>query len=89
MKPKILVIDDDAFNLDVLSYMINEIGYESEYAHDGSEALFKIQERVSNFKENGGPPMYRIIFIDYSMPEMDGPTVSREIYRLFADDEKI
>ena len=33
--------------------------------------------------------MYKIIFLDYSMPEMDGPTVSREIYRLFADDEKI
>ena len=27
--------------------------------------------------------MYRIILLDYSMPEMDGPQVATEIRRLF------
>ena len=26
--------------------------------------------------------MYKIIFLDYSMPDMDGPQVSAEIYRM-------
>lgn len=89
MMPKILVVDDDSFNINVLQSMIKDIGYESESALDGIEALSKIMERVSNFKENGGPPMYKIILLDYSMPEMDGPTTSREIYRLYADDKNI
>ena len=42
MMPKILVVDDDAFNIDVLQSMIKDIGYESECALDGSEALSKI-----------------------------------------------
>ena len=29
--------------------------------------------------------MYRIIFLDYSMPEMDGPQVSLEIYRILGE----
>ena len=74
--PKILVVDDDAMNIKVISSMLNDIGYESDSAMDGQEALSKIIERASNFKEAGGPPMYKIILLDYSMPEMDGPTVA-------------
>ena len=33
--PKILVVDDDAMNIKVLSSMLNDIGYESDIAMDG------------------------------------------------------
>ena len=72
--PKILVVDDDVMNIQVLSAMLLDIGYESESAMSGRQALSKINDRVSNFKEVGGPPMFEIILLDYSMPEMDGPT---------------
>ena len=87
--PKILVVDDDAMNIEVLSAMLLDIGYESESAMDGKEALSKIKERVSNFKEFGCPPMYKIILLDYSMPEMDGPTVAQTLQKLFADEKTI
>lgn len=31
--------------------------------------------------------MYKIIFLDFSMPEMDGPQVSMEIYRMLGEEQ--
>ena len=31
--------------------------------------------------------MYKIIFLDYSMPEMDGPQVSLEINRILGEEQ--
>ena len=30
--------------------------------------------------------MYKIIFLDYSMPDMDGPQVSRELKHIFMEE---
>ena len=40
----------------------------------GDEALRMIKARVRE-----GQVMYKALFVDYSMPEMDGPTFTREL----------
>ena len=64
--------------------MLEEYGYQNDSALDGELALRKIKERITKFKEDG-TAIYKIIFLDYSMPEMDGPMVVQEIHKILAD----
>ena len=52
--------------------MIEEIGYEVDQATRGAIALQLFRERIE-LVLSGKAEMYKIIFLDYSMPEMDGP----------------
>ena len=61
MPDKILIVDDEPFNLDVLEQELTEQGYVIERARDGAEAL----ERVAAFKPD-------VILLDYMMPRMNG-----------------
>ena len=54
--------------------MLNKIGFKSDSSMCGQLALQKIKNRVIKLKENN-TPMYKIVFLDYSMPDMDGPQV--------------
>jgi len=61
MPNKILIVDDEPFNLDLLEQELQEQGYEIERANDGAEAL----EKVETFKPD-------VILLDYMMPRMNG-----------------
>jgi class 3 adenylate cyclase len=61
MPDKILIVDDEPFNLDVLEQELTEQGYVIERARDGAEALAK----VAAFKPD-------VILLDYMMPRMNG-----------------
>ncbi|MEX0802850.1 MAG: response regulator [Candidatus Binatia bacterium] len=61
MPNKILIVDDEPFNLDLLEQELQERGYEIERANDGAEAL----EKVETFKPD-------VILLDYMMPRMNG-----------------
>ena len=41
-------------------------------AVDGAEAIKTVKARIRNCHEKQAS-MYKVIFLDYSMPEMDGP----------------
>jgi CheY-like chemotaxis protein len=68
-KPKILAVDDEAFNLDILQTDLEDNGYEVIRAEDGLLAL----ERLAEHQD------IDIIILDRMMPNMDGMQVIREL----------
>jgi class 3 adenylate cyclase/CheY-like chemotaxis protein len=72
MPNKILIVDDEPFNLDLLEQELAEQDYAIERAGDGAEAL----EKLPSFLPD-------VILLDYMMPRMNGLEVLK---RLRADD---
>jgi DNA-binding NtrC family response regulator len=68
MPSKILIVDDEPFNLDLLEQELADLGYASECACDGKQALEKIAKLEPD-----------LVLLDYRMPEMNGIDVLREI----------
>lgn len=66
MRSKILIVDDEPFNVDYLEQELEDLGYETVSAGNGKEAV----NRVAN-----EPP--DLILLDVMMPVMDGFTVCR------------
>jgi len=65
---KILIADDNEPLHNLLSIIIHSIGYETDSAYDGKEALEKVKAN-----------QYDILFIDYKMPEINGFDVARRL----------
>jgi adenylate cyclase len=68
MPNKILIVDDEPFNLDVLEQELAEYEYVVERAGDGVEAL----EKTESFNPD-------LILLDYMMPKMNGIEVVRQL----------
>ena len=68
MPNKILIVDDEPFNLDLLEQELGDQGYVIERAADGAEAL----EKVPSFEPD-------VILLDYMMPRMNGLEVLKQI----------
>ncbi|MDH4191397.1 MAG: response regulator [Betaproteobacteria bacterium] len=69
----ILIVDDHPINLRLIQRQAAMLGYESDTASDGREAIEKWQARH-----------YRLILTDCHMPGMDGYTMARRIRELEA-----
>ena len=80
--PRILVVDDDHMNIEVITAMLSSKHVKADSALNGNQALALIQTRMA-LAYQGKTTMYKIILLDYSMPEMDGPQVATEIRRIF------
>ena len=65
--PRILVVDDQAANIQVVGSFLGELGYEIVSATDGATALQRMELR---------PP--DLILLDLFMPEMDGLEFCRQ-----------
>lgn len=63
---KILIVDDEPFNVDILEQELEELGYGTASAMSGQEALAKIASEAPD-----------LILLDVMMPGMDGFTVCR------------
>ena len=70
MASKILIVDDEPFNLDLLEQELTDQGYLVERANDGSAALKKDE----SFRPD-------LILLDYMMPGMNGLEVLKELRR--------
>lgn len=70
MRKKILVVDDVPVIRTGTSLILRNLGFETEEAASGSEALEKIQHT-----------RFALIFMDYNMPKMDGCECARLIRR--------
>lgn len=65
---KVLVVEDNKINLELLLVMLSANGFDAHKAIDGKEALRKIKEEK-----------FDLIFMDIELPGMDGVEVTREI----------
>ena len=65
---KILLVEDDEMNRDMLSRRLARKGYEVAMAVDGREGIDKARE--------GG---YDVILMDMSLPEIDGWEATRQL----------
>jgi DNA-binding response OmpR family regulator len=63
---KILIVDDEPFNVDYLEQELADLGYETVSASNGQEALEKVATEAPD-----------LILLDVMMPVMDGFTVCR------------
>src|SRR5262249_43196283 len=68
MPNKILIVDDEPFNLDLLEQELVDENYTIERARDGAEAL----EKVPSFQPD-------LILLDYMMPKMNGLEVLKHL----------
>ncbi|MDX1949744.1 MAG: response regulator [Rickettsiales bacterium] len=66
---KILLVDDEELNLDILQEYLTEEGYQTILAHNGLEGLERLAEN----------PDVSAIILDRMMPAMDGITFMYEI----------
>ncbi len=61
MPSKILIVDDEPFNLDVLEQELVDLGYLVARAEDGAQALSEIDRVAAD-----------LVLLDYLMPKMNG-----------------
>ncbi len=60
-RASILVVDDNAMNVDLLLKILNKTGVKTDTASDGQKALMKLRKNK-----------YDLVIMDYMMPIMDG-----------------
>jgi class 3 adenylate cyclase/CheY-like chemotaxis protein len=68
--PRILVVDDNPTNLEVLCVRLNSQGYEVVTAVDGEDALLRARELEPD-----------LVLLDVMMPKLDGISVLKELKR--------
>jgi len=68
---KILVVEDNIINQKVAVGQLKVLGYESDVANDGTEAIRAVHDRD-----------YDLILLDCQMPDIDGYQVARAIRQL-------
>ena len=81
--PRVLIVDDDLMNIEVISAMLKSRAIKSDSALNGNEAIKLVQSRIEKVHCGQIASNYKVILLDYSMPEMDGPQVATEIRRIY------
>lgn len=80
---KILLVDDNAFNCQVLSMMIkNFFDIEVDVVFDGFSAIDLVKEKL----QHPWCKLFKIIFMDINMPEIDGFETTKRIWELVGED---
>ena len=70
---RVLIVDDNPTNRDILLYHANLWGMATDFAEDGHKAMIKLQLAV----DRGLP--FQLILLDMAMPELTGLEVARRI----------
>ncbi|MCB9760958.1 MAG: response regulator [Alphaproteobacteria bacterium] len=68
LRPRVLVVDDNATNRLVVGQLLGALGCDVEQADGGRVALEKTADQV-----------YDLVFMDFDMPEMDGLTTTERL----------
>lgn len=83
---EILIVDDSGYNILVLQTLLRSHQIKADTAYDGKEGLEKAIAK-SNTQKSCGCKGYKMIFMDYNMPIMDGCTATSELKRLIDSKE--
>ena len=67
-KPKVLIVDDEAFNVDYLEQALEDSNYQIITASNGQEALDKIHSEQPD-----------LVLLDLAMPVLDGFAVLAQV----------
>lgn len=76
--PSVLVVDDDIFNITAMETILKKLGYRCNVAYNGKQAIEKVKDRHKLTCEHQCG-QYKIIFMDFSMPIMDGYEATRTL----------
>ena len=71
---RVLIVDDNAVNRQVLSAYIRKVGLEYSEAADGAQATAMVNDNPADY--------YCLVVMDLSMPNMDGIAATGEIRRI-------
>ena len=66
----ILIAEDCEFNLTALSCQLQQFELQADLCMNGRDAVDLVVKRLET---TNSLPMYKLIILDYSMPELDGP----------------
>ncbi|MBD2256011.1 response regulator [Pseudanabaena sp. FACHB-2040] len=71
--PVVLVVDDDADNLQLACYIVEQAGYVALSAGSGKDALVQVQEHEVH-----------LVLLDIVLPDMDGFQVIKQLQQRFS-----
>jgi two-component system, sensor histidine kinase len=77
----VFVVDDSRLNRKMLLKCLRADGHNCYEAEDGLEAVAMVKERIGYTSGSHGRP-FDAILMDFVMPNMDGPTATKEIRAL-------
>ena len=63
-------MDDCFFNIVAVLGILEKWQLESDQCHNGLEAIEMVKQR--HMQKSADKPMYKLILMDFSMPECDG-----------------
>ena len=76
--PRVLIVDDDPFNLTALDQILKRLQIPCHWAFNGKEAIEKIEARQHN-RCGASCRQYKIMLLDCNMPIMDGFETARRL----------
>jgi len=78
--PRILIVDDDPFNILALESLLKAFNIQIEKAFNGKQAVEKILQR--NKPGETMSMSYKLVLMDFNMPVMDGREATKNIRQL-------
>jgi signal transduction histidine kinase len=73
---RVLVVDDNVFNRDIISSIVEDIGAECVAVSSGIEAIQVIVDCQN---------VFQLMFLDYEMPELNGPETSIRLHQMLSE----
>ena len=79
--PRVLIVDDDPFNLTALDQILKRLQIPCHWAFNGKEAIEKIEARKHN-RCGASCRQYKVMFLDCNMPILDGFETARRLRQM-------